>query len=70
LLDLFKNHTRCCHSCCGSECGCGGAGYEDGQAPTAAPQGDAPVPPAPMADPSASARPRRHVMNASRVVRH
>jgi hypothetical protein len=78
LLDgLFGHHGHGCHkrSCCASDCcasdctsscGCGG-----GNGGGAAIQSDeaAPVPPAPMADPSASLKSRRRVVHATSVVR-
>jgi hypothetical protein len=54
---------KCCNSCCNSCCG----HHDHGAAaPAASGETSAPVPPAPMADPSA-AMPRRTVRSASFV---
>src|SRR5690606_18491976 len=76
LFDLFKCKKTCCNSCCNS-CGCGtscgcDSYHGNGHAPAPAAGGvhdAAPVPPAPMADPSASVRHNRRVVPASRVIR-
>jgi hypothetical protein len=82
LGGLFKKHA-CgggvlfghCHKGCGCESACGGCGECGGccgaapasPAPAAAGEG-APMPPPPMADPSASYKPRRGMVQASRTV--
>ncbi|HWA97001.1 MAG TPA: hypothetical protein VG713_00850 [Pirellulales bacterium] len=69
LGNLFKKHScgNSCGGCCDTGCGgcCGGA--PAGPAPAAGGDG-APMPPAPMADPSASYRGRRGMVQASRSV--
>ncbi|MDA7979217.1 MAG: hypothetical protein MPJ50_10680 [Pirellulales bacterium] len=65
---LFGGHRRgCCNPC--DTCGCGGD-YHYG--PTDLPAGDqaAPVPPAPVVDPSASARYPMYIRPASRIIRN
>jgi hypothetical protein len=78
LFDLFKLKKSCCNSCCQTSCcdscssGCGcGSSYGNGHAAPPAVNGHdaAPVPPAPMADPSASVRHNRRVIPASRIIR-
>ena len=59
LRNLFKMRRCCGDSCCGDSC-CGSHGGH-GDAPAAAAGDAAPMPPAPMADPSASIQSRRHV---------
>jgi hypothetical protein len=70
LLDLFRCRKSCCNTCstgcstCAAEasCGCGAGAHSDG----AVIEGDAaPVPPAPMADPSASYQGQRNVIQAT-----
>lgn len=70
---LFGHGRRGCGGCnsCGYDsCGCGGGDYHYG--PTDLPAGDqpAPVPPAPVADPSASARYPMYIRPASRIIRN
>jgi hypothetical protein len=59
---------KCCGNTCGNGCGnaCGGCSGCNGGGNAAA-EGDeaAPMPPAPMADPSASVLPRRQVVKAT-----
>lgn len=65
--------SSCCDSCQTGCCSHGGyeGGYHEGGAPTAAPSDEsAPVPPAPMADPSARRQSHRRIQNASRVIRN
>jgi hypothetical protein len=84
LLDIFGRHRRCCQSsCCQSaceaSCGCaggacaGGVGAPGAPMPPApgagAPTDAAPMPPAPMADPQASMRSQRRILQASKIVR-
>jgi hypothetical protein len=65
---LFRCKHRCgCQQncCCEPVCGCGAAGNGG-----AVDNGDAaPMPPAPMADPSASLRSKRRLIHATSVVR-
>jgi hypothetical protein len=80
LLDIFGHKHRCRKSCCNTGCnGCGAepsCGCNGGVAPAGAPMpaagaptDAAPMPPAPMADPQASVRSHRRVVQASKVVR-
>ncbi len=72
LKNLFKRKHcghGCGNSCCGGGCGAGGCGtggapMDGGPAPAAGET--APMPPAPMADPSASIQGRRNLVHASR----
>jgi len=76
LAGIFRCKKSCCHSACNTCCdnGCGNAcgnggccGGEGGDAPAPAAGGEeaAPMPPAPMADPSASIQRGRQVVKAA-----
>lgn len=68
LANLFKKHrckSSCCNSCSGGCDSCNG-GHGDEAAPAPAAGEAAPMPPAPVADPSASIQGRRSIVHASR----
>lgn len=72
---LFGGHHRRGHGCgcnsCGYDSGCGcGSSYGPTDLPGADGGEPAPVPPAPVADPSASARYPMYIRPASRIIRN
>ncbi|MEX0710720.1 MAG: hypothetical protein WD278_00135 [Pirellulales bacterium] len=67
LSNLFKSRKK---SCCNTGCGGCGGGYDGHGAPAPAAGEAAPMPPAPMADPSASIQGRRSIVQASRTLVH
>jgi hypothetical protein len=72
LSKLFKKKNNCCDALACDACGCASACNSCGSAPVAAPvvHGDAaPMPPAPIVDPSAYLQSNRRVIQATSYIR-